>query len=293
MMDRKKFILDSLALSSLFLLPSFALDRSNNPRYRVAVIDLMLLKRQKLSAVALAGEIGADGLEVDMGGLGNRPTFDNKFVDGQFLSSYLAALSEAKLSICSLAMTGFYAQSLAGRDNYLLPVQDCFETMKKLKVGIAFLPLGIHCDLEKYPALWPALVERLKVIGQLAQQYKVTVAIETALSASEEKRFLQEIGLPSIKSSFNFSNALKNGRNLIQELEILGKDYIAQIHCTDEDGLWLQENKRLDLYAVKRCLDQMGWRGWLIIERSRRPEYIRDVKMNYRTNTKFVKEVFQ
>lgn len=293
MMDRKKFILDSLALSSLFLLPSFALDRSNNQRYRVAVIDLMLLKRQKLSAVALAGEIGADGLEVDMGGLGNRPTFDNKFVDGQFLSSYLAALSEAKLSICSLAMTGFYAQSLAGRDNYLLPVQDCFETMKKLKVGIAFLPLGIQCDLEKYPALWPALVERLKVIGQLAQQYKVTVAIETALSASEEKRFLQEIGLPSIKSSFNFSNALKNGRNLIQELEILGKDYIAQIHCTDEDGLWLQENKRLDLYAVKRCLDQMGWRGWLIIERSRRPEYIRDVKMNYRTNTKFVKEVFQ
>lgn len=293
MMDRKKFILGSLALGGLALLPSFVLEKNNNKRYKVAVIDLMLLKRQKVSAVALAKEIGADGLEVDMGGLGNRPTFDNKFVDATFLQSYLQALSETGIAICSMAMTGFYAQSLADRENYLQPIQDCFTTMKKLAVHIAFLPLGVQGDLEQHPELWPVLVERLKVIGQLARKYKITVAVETALSATDERRFLQEIGQRSVKSSFNFSNALKNGRDPVRELETLGKDNIAQIHCTDEDGLWLQENKRLDLYAVKRCLDRMRWRGWLIIERSRRPEYIRDVKMNYSTNIKFVKEVFQ
>lgn len=293
MMDRKKFILGTLALASLPLLPSVVFASKSRQRYQVAVIDLMLLKRQKLSAVALAKEIGADGLEVDMGGLGNRPTFDNKFVDPTFLKSYQQAISDTGLTICSLAMTGFYAQSIAARENYLQPIQDCFDTMKKLNVKLAFLPLGIQCDLEEHPELWPVLVERLKVIGQLARKYKATVAIETALSAREEKRFLQEIGQFTIKSCFNFSNALKKGRDLIQELEILGKDHIAQIHCTDEDGLWLQENKRLDLQAVKRCLDRMDWKGWLVIERSRRPEYIRDVKMNYSSNTKFVKEVFQ
>ena len=51
------------------------------PRYPVGVCDWMILKRQKLGAFKLAAEIGADGVEVDMGGLGDRPTFDNKLAD--------------------------------------------------------------------------------------------------------------------------------------------------------------------------------------------------------------------
>ncbi len=292
MMNRKKFIVHSLTLATWALSPSFVLGKGD-VRYKVGVIDLMLLKRQKLSAVQLAQEIGADGLEVDMGGLGNRVTFENKFKESEFLRSYQNELQKANLAICAMAMTGFYAQSLAERINYIQPIQDCFETMKKLGVTMAFLPLGVSGDLVKNPNLWPVLVDKLKAIGKLAKTYNVTVAIETALPAIEEKRFLIDIGQTAIKSYFNFSNALKNGRDLIKELQTLGKKYIAQIHCTDDDGLWLQDNKRLDLYAVKKCLDQMNWKGWLVIERSRRAEYIRDVKMNYSTNTKYVKEVFQ
>lgn len=69
MMNRKKFICDTLALIGVAALPS-AVFAAPKQRYNVAVIDLMILKRQKLSAFDLAKEIGADGLEVDMGGLG-------------------------------------------------------------------------------------------------------------------------------------------------------------------------------------------------------------------------------
>ena len=55
--------------------------RQHKSRYKVAVIDLMILKRQKISAFAVTKEIGADGLEIDMGGLGDRETFDNKLAD--------------------------------------------------------------------------------------------------------------------------------------------------------------------------------------------------------------------
>lgn len=48
---------------------------NSEPRYKIGLIDLMLLKRQKLGAIPLAAELNADGLEVDMGGLGNRATF--------------------------------------------------------------------------------------------------------------------------------------------------------------------------------------------------------------------------
>src|SRR5690242_18244866 len=50
-------------------------------RYKVAACDWMLLKRQKLGAFALSKECGMDGVEVDMGGLGTRPDFENKLLD--------------------------------------------------------------------------------------------------------------------------------------------------------------------------------------------------------------------
>ena len=49
-------------------------------QYKVAVADIMILKRQKIGAIQLSKELGADGVEVDMGGLGDRPTFDNKLM---------------------------------------------------------------------------------------------------------------------------------------------------------------------------------------------------------------------
>ena len=41
----------------------------SNQRYKIAVCDWMILKRQKLGAFQLTKDIGADGVEVDMGSL--------------------------------------------------------------------------------------------------------------------------------------------------------------------------------------------------------------------------------
>src|SRR5690606_23075155 len=97
-----------------------------------------------------------------------------------------------------------------------------------------------------------------------------------------------------IQIYFNFSNPLKQGRDLIKELKILGAQHICQIHCTDEDGVWLENNKRLDMELVKETLDEMGWRGWLVIERSRDANLSpRMVKENFGANTRFMKGIFQ
>ena len=45
----------------------------------VSCCDWMMLKRQKMGAFTLAKQINADGVEMDMGGLGRRILFDNKF----------------------------------------------------------------------------------------------------------------------------------------------------------------------------------------------------------------------
>ncbi|GAA4496704.1 sugar phosphate isomerase/epimerase [Hymenobacter ginsengisoli] len=292
-LSRRDFLgAGSLLLASL-LLPAAAGARAKKLTYKIAVVDLMILKRQKLGALQLTKDIGADGVEVDMGGLGQRETFDNQLAKPEVRQQFIDKAKELNLSICSLAMTGFYAQSFATRPTYQRMVQDCFDTMRALGVKVAFLPLGTQGDLRKNPELRPAIVERLRVVGKMAQQAGVVVGIETALDAAGDVALLRDVNSKHIQIYFNFSNPLKEGRDLCAELRTLGRKRICQIHATDEDGVWLQNNPRLDMLRVKQTLAEMGWQGWLVIERSRDAADPRNVKKNFGANAAYLKSIFQ
>lgn len=262
-------------------------------RYKISVCDWMILKRQKIGAFQLAREIGSDGLELDMGSLGKRDSFDNKLREPHFQILFKEKAQEFNMEISSIAMSGFYAQSLVERSNYIDLIQDCLETMKVMDVKVAFLPLGIGGDLVKMPEIRPEMVRRLKTIGDMAAKDGLTIGIETSLDAKGEVALLDEIDSPGIKIYFKFQNPLEAGRDLYQELRILGKERICQIHCTDTDGVTLPNNERLDMHKVKEVLDDMGWSGWLVVERSRDANDVHNVKMNYSTNVAYLKEVFQ
>ena len=262
-------------------------------RYKIGLIDLMLLKRQKLGAITLTAQLKADGVELDMGGLGTRPTFDNQLLTDSVRNQFLQTAKENKVEIFCLAMTGYYAQSFCGREEYRRSIEDCIKTMKFMNVKTAFLPLGVQCDLKKKPEVRDSVVVRLKVAGKMAEQSGVVIGIETALSAKEEVQLLKEINSPAIKIYFNFSNPLKEGRDLVSELKILGKDRICMIHASNKDSVWLQNDPQIDMYKVKKCLDEMGYSGWLVIERSRDAKKASDTKYNYGANTAYLKKIFQ
>ena len=263
-------------------------------RYKIALCDWMILKRQKLGAFQLTKDIGADGVEVDMGSLGTNETFVSAITTNAVLrQQFLDKARELNLEIPSLAMSGFYAQSFADRPTVPRMVQDCIDTMVAMKVKIAFLPLGVRGDLVKHPELRPAIVARLKAIAPAAEKAGVILGLETSLPAAEEIQLLDEIGSPAVKCSFNFSNALGAGRNVPEELRRIGKDRLCQIHATDEDGVWLENDPKINMPQVKRALDEMGWSGWLVIERSRDARDARNVRKNFGANTAYLKSVFQ
>lgn len=288
-----KFIVAGISLLMILnLYPKSALAQ-NDKRYKVAVADIMILKRQKIGAFPLTKELGADGVEVDMGGLGDRETFDNKLAIDSNRTQFLAKSKELNIQISSLAMTGFYSQSFAQRPTAVKAVQDCINTAKLMNVKVIFLPFGVQGDLIKNPELRPAIVERLKTAGKLAEQAGITIGIETSLSAKDELQLLKDVGSPAVKSYFNFANAVKNNRDIVQELKTLGKNNIVQIHCTDDDGVWLQNDTKIDLKKIKLTLDKMGWSGWLVIERSRDASDPKNVKKNFTANIAYVKSIFQ
>jgi L-ribulose-5-phosphate 3-epimerase len=262
-------------------------------RYGVGVCDWMILKRQKLGAFPLARELGADGVEVDMGSLGQRETFDNQLAKPEVRAQFLASAKEHGLTICSISLSGFYAQSFAERDSAERLVNEGINTARAMGVEVIFLPLGVTCDLVQHPELRPVIVRKLRSLQSLAQRQGVVIGLETSLDATAEAALLDEIGSDYVKSYFNLANALQNGRDVVAELNVLGKDRIVQIHASNRDGFWLEKDPQVDLTKIKAALDAMGWSGWLVVERSRDAARPTDVKYNFTANAAYLKRVFQ
>jgi sugar phosphate isomerase/epimerase len=209
-MRRRRFLVAASATAGLVSFPRLTCaEKATNPaaeppspsdhRYKIAVCDWMILKRQKLGAFQLTKDIGADGVEVDMGSLGDRETFENALADPAVRQQFLDAAHRLNLEICSLAMSGFYAQSFAERPTVSRMAQDCIDTMKAMNVKVGFLPLGVRSDLVKHPELRSNVVERLKLIGAQAEKAGVSIGVETELPAVEQVKLLAAVGSPALK----------------------------------------------------------------------------------------------
>ena len=247
-------------------------------QYRVAACDWMMLKRQKLGEFQLAKDIGADGIEMDMGPLGQRPMFDNKLREPQFQQQFRRTADSLGIAVPSLAMSGFFAQNFLKRDNYQELIADCLQSMDVMGATVAFLPLGgSGHDWKEAGEARQELVRRLR----------------TALPACEDLLLLKEVDSPGIKIYYNLQDAVDQGWDVCKDLKRLGRENIAQIHASLTDSVTLDQDPRIDMRKVKRVLDKMKWSGWLVVERSRNAQDVRNVKGNYGRNVAYLKEIFQ
>ena len=263
-------------------------------RYQVGVCDWMVLKRQKLGEFELARQLGCDGIEMDMGGLGQREMFDNKMRDEREAAFFKHVADSCGIKIGAVAMSGLYAQDLTQRDNYMALVEDCFDTMDKMGgVQVAFLPLG-GCDngWHKDKAKRAEVVKRLHNIGEAAKLRGKRVGIDTPLDAKGNLKLLKEIKSDGIGIFYKFQTTLENGCDISKDLKALGTKNICAIHASNTDGVWLRNDSLIDMPAIKQTLDKMGWSGWLFVERSRDVKMVRNVKMNYGANVRYLKEIF-
>ncbi|WP_300924492.1 TIM barrel protein [uncultured Duncaniella sp.] len=284
----------SLLLLALLVFPAYLGISAGENRYKVAACDWMMLKRQKLGSFKLMHELGGDGVEMDMGGLGVRDTFDNKFHHRHFRKLFRETADSLGVLVPSVAMSGFYGQSFLTHHNYKALVEDCLSTMRVMDSKVAYLPLGgIKEDWTKPGPARDELVKRLHVAGVMAEADGLVIGIRTPLDAKENIRLLKEIDSPGIKIYYSFQTALDNHRDIISELKTLGKDRICQIHASNTDGVTLDRDTALDMPKIKETLDKMGWSGWLVVERSRDAKEVRNVKKNFGTNIRYLKKVFQ
>lgn len=289
----KRLLRKHLFVGVLTVLAAWPVGVLAQQQYRIAACDWMMLKRQKLGEFQLAKDIHADGVEVDMGPLGKRVLFDNKLREPHFQQLFRRTADSLGIAVPSIAMSGFFAQSFLTRENYKELVQDCLNTMDVMGATIAFLPLGGSGQEWKQPGgAHDEMVRRLREAGQLALSAGKTIAIRTQLNARANIKLLREVDSEGIKLYYNLQDAVDQGLDPVKELKQLGRERIAQIHASLTDSVTLDRDPRIDLRQVKRVLDKLKWSGWLVVERSRNAQDVRNVRGNFGTNVAYLKEIF-
>ena len=286
---RNKILLS--AAVCCMMLPSMV---AAQKRYQVGVCDWMVLKRQKLGEFKLAKELGCDGLEMDMGGLGRRDSFDNKMRQPEMARLFRHTADSLGIKVGAVAMSGFYGQSFAKKQSWQWLIEDCLNTMDLMDAQVAFLPLG-GCgnNWNDSLPLRREIVSRLHVAGEMARSRGKVIGIDTPLDAKGNKKLLREINSRGIKIFYKIQTAVENKRNIPKDMKRLGADNICAIHASNTDGVWLRNDAAVDMPALKQTLDKMGWSGWLFVERSRDVKDVRNVKRNYGENVKYLKEIFE
>lgn len=287
----KRLFFTLLILAAGIIVPESVLAQQ---RYQIGVCDWMVLKRQKLGEFKLAKELGCDGIEMDMGGLGKRNSFDNKMRDPKMVRLFKHTADSFGIKVGAVAMSGFYGQSFAKKESWRWLIQDCLNTMDAMGAKVAFLPLG-GCGNNWTDSLQlrRQIVWRLHEIGEMAKARGMVIGIDTPLDAEGNIKLLDEINSDGIKIFYKFQTAIENKRDIAKEIKTLGKDRICAIHASNTDGVWLRNDKAVKMKKIKKALDKAGWSGWLFVERSRDVNQVRNVKNNYGENVKYLKEIMQ
>jgi sugar phosphate isomerase/epimerase len=101
-------------------------------------------------------------------------------------------------------------------------------------------------------------------------------------------RILDGVGSPAVQVYYDVANMTARGYDIVGEVRQLGRERICEIHCK-ENGALLGQGK-VDFSKVKGVLDEIGYRGWLIIEGA--VPKGRSVRESYVQNQKYLRSLF-
>jgi len=239
--------------------------RKETPRgFKLAVCDWTIGKTADPGSLEAAKRIGLDGVQVDFGrGEDILPLFDAD-LQRRFLDEVLRQDMEiASLAIGVLNNIPYKSDPRAERW-----VADGIDVCKILGVNVVLLAFFGNGDLRGDEKGKDVVVERLKRVAAKAEEAGVFLGIESWLSAEEHLEIIDRVGSPAVKVYYDVANSHKAGYDIYKEIRQLGK-YICEFHAKDYDDLYGKGS--IDFERVRLAMDDIGYRGWLVMEGTEMP----------------------
>jgi len=250
--------------------------------FKLGVCDWTIGKKTNPGSFEMAKRIGLDGVQVDFGsGEKELPLFDK-----DLQAKMLAEAKKQRMEIASLAMgvlNGIPYKSDPRTERWVSQAIDVANAMGLNVILLAFFGKG---DLRNDPKGTDVVVERLKKVAPKAQDAGVALAIESWLNADEHLEIIERVGSPAVKVYYDVGNSHKAGYDIYQEIRRLGK-HICEFHAKDYDDLYGRGTIAFE--EVRRAMNDIGYRGWIVMEGTKMPL---GIEGSCRYDAQYLRKVF-
>jgi L-ribulose-5-phosphate 3-epimerase len=258
---------------------------------RVGMTDWNLGRRGDITKIALAREIGLDGIQVSV----QYPTDGSPTLrDAATQAEFKRAALDNGIQICSLAIgsPGKARLPLHTNPAAAILLVEAVEIARNLGTNNILVPIlgDSHIDMTNASQV-DTFVVMMKEVARYAEKHGVVVGIEDWISAEDNIKLLDAIGSDYIAVYYDAHNivARKATNDIYAEPKTLGKR-INQVHVKNAEMLLATPGGRIDWPRMAEQFHGIGYRGWYVLE-TNAPS--KDIVADTRANIAYVKKTFR
>lgn len=294
-MTRRDFVKQaSLAPAALpAILGAQAKGAVNPLRVRVGMTDWNLGQRGDITKIALAREIGLDGIQVSLQFPtdGKTPTLR----DPASQAAFRRAALEHGIQICSLAIGSPGKSRLPLHTNPAAAILliEAVEVARNLGTNNILLPIlgDSHINMANQQEV-DTFVAMMKEVARYAEKHGVVVAVEDWVSAEDNIKLLDAIGSDYVAVYYDAHNIIgraKEEKDIYAEPKLLGRR-INQIHVKNAEMLLATPGGKLDWSRMAQQFYEIGYSGWYVLETA---SPTKNIVADTRANIEYVKKTFR
>jgi L-ribulose-5-phosphate 3-epimerase len=260
MLTRRNFIEMGVGATAVFAasgLPAFA--AKAGAKFKVGVTDWNLRQEGKIESIALAKELGFDGVQVSIG----KGTDKLSLSDPTLQKLYLDESKRVGLPVESLCLEILHRNYLKSDPLGQRWVADSIPIAKAIGVRVVLLPFFGKGAMET-TAEMDKVGDILKEVAPAAEKAGVILGLEDTNSALDNARIMDRTKSSAVLTYYDVGNSTKNGFDVVKEIRWLGGARICEVHLKDNPH-YLGEGS-IDFKAVIDALADIGFDGWAQLE---------------------------
>lgn len=262
MQTRRRFLRSTAGAAATLAVGSVAgleaLARRARAKFRVGVTDWNLHLEGDPKAVALAHELGFDGVQIS---LSNRNGKD--WVGDDVLDRFVAESKRLNFPIASVCLNILHRNYLKSDPLGPRRVADAIPMARRVGVQVILLPFFGPGALTT-TAEMDFVGDALKELGPEAVKAGVILGLEDTISARDNVRIMERSQSPAVATYYDVGNSTGNGFKVVDEIRWLGKARICEVHLKDNPH-YLGEGS-IDFPAIVEALAEIGFEGWAELE---------------------------
>ncbi|MCX6561894.1 MAG: sugar phosphate isomerase/epimerase [Candidatus Aminicenantes bacterium] len=250
---------------------------------KFGVCDWTLGKSGDPAALALAGKLGFEGVQVSLDPAGE----DLALMKEEARRTFLAAAETTGVAIASFAIGKLNDIPLKSDPRAERWLEQACVIGAAMNVRRVLVPFFGNGDLRNDAKGVDAVVAVLKRLAPKAEKAGIVFALESYLSADENLKIIQRVGSSAVRVYYDVANSSEVGLDIFKEIPALGEK-IVEFHA--KDNMDLYGKGPIDFTRVRKAMDEIGYVGWFVFEGTKYPL---GLEASLRYDLDFLKSVYR